>query len=49
MLASNGEYAFLCDADLAMPIVELSKFLPPQQNGYQIAIGSREGEGAAWL
>ena len=46
MLQVKGEYAFLCDADLAMPITELPKFLPPQQNGYEIAIGSREGEGA---
>ncbi|MEM7345974.1 MAG: dolichyl-phosphate beta-glucosyltransferase, partial [Chloroflexota bacterium] len=44
MLQAKGEYAFLCDADLAMPITELPKFLPPQQNGYQIAIGSREGK-----
>jgi dolichyl-phosphate beta-glucosyltransferase len=46
MLRSKGEYAFLCDADLAMPITELPKFLPPHENGYQVAIGSREGEGA---
>lgn len=46
MLQAKGEYAFLCDADLAMPITELSKFLPPQRNGFQIAIGSREGKGA---
>lgn len=46
MLQAKGEYAFLCDADLAMPITELPKFLPPQQNGYHIAIGSREGKGA---
>ncbi|HEX9926206.1 MAG TPA: dolichyl-phosphate beta-glucosyltransferase [Anaerolineae bacterium] len=46
MLQARGEYAFLCDADLAMPITELPKFLPPVQNGYQVAIGSREGEGA---
>jgi dolichyl-phosphate beta-glucosyltransferase len=46
MLQARGEYAFLCDADLAMPINELPKFLPPQQNGYQVAIGSREGKGA---
>lgn len=43
---AQGEYAFLCDADLAMPITELPKFLPPQRNSYQIAIGSREGAGA---
>lgn len=46
MLQARGEYTFLCDADLAMPITELPKFLPPQRNGYQIAIGSREGEGS---
>ncbi len=46
MLQARGEYAFLCDADLAMPISELPKFLPPQQNGFQIAIGSREIKGA---
>jgi dolichyl-phosphate beta-glucosyltransferase len=46
MLRAKGEYAFLCDADLAMPITELPKFLPPQQNSYQVAIGSREIEGA---
>jgi dolichyl-phosphate beta-glucosyltransferase len=46
MLQARGEYAFLCDADLAMPITELPKFLPPQQNSYQVAIGSREVTGA---
>jgi dolichyl-phosphate beta-glucosyltransferase len=46
MLQARGEYAFLCDADLAMPVTEIPKFLPPVQNGYQVAIGSREGEGA---
>jgi len=46
MLQARGEYAFLCDADLAMPITELPKFLPPQHNSYEVAIGSREIEGA---
>jgi len=46
MLQARGEYGFICDADLAMPISELPKFLPPQQNGFQIAIGSREAMGA---
>jgi len=46
MLQARGEFAFLCDADLAMPITELPKFLPPQQNGFQVAIGSREAKGA---
>jgi dolichyl-phosphate beta-glucosyltransferase len=46
MLAATGEYVFFADADWAMPVSELPKFLPPCQNGYQVAIGSREGPGA---
>lgn len=46
MLQALGEFAFLCDADLAMPITELPKFLPPRQNHYHVAIGSREAAGA---
>lgn len=46
MLAARGEYIFFGDADWAMPVTELPKFLPPQQNGYDVAIGSREGAGA---
>lgn len=46
MLAAQGEYVFFADADWAMPVSELTKFLPPQQNGFQVAIGSREGTGA---
>jgi glycosyltransferase involved in cell wall biosynthesis len=46
MLAAQGSYRFLCDADLSMPIRELAKFLPPALNGYDIAIGSREATGA---
>ena len=42
MLAARGEYRFICDADLSMPIEEMNKFLPPQTDGYDIAIGSRE-------
>lgn len=41
-----GEYVFLCDADLSMPIEEISKFLPPQLQGVDIAIASREAPGA---
>jgi dolichyl-phosphate beta-glucosyltransferase len=32
--------------DLSMPIEEVLKFLPPQLNGYDVAIGSREAPGA---
>jgi len=46
MLAARGEYRFICDADLSMPIEEVLKFLPPQCENYDIAIGSREAPGA---
>jgi len=46
MLAGRGEYLFICDADLSMPIEELYKFLPPVLEGYDVAIGSREIPGA---
>jgi dolichyl-phosphate beta-glucosyltransferase len=29
-----------------MPIEEIAKFLPPQREGYDVLIGSREGKGA---
>lgn len=47
MLEAKGEYRFLCDADLSMPIEELNKFLPPAMDGFDIAIGSREAKGSA--
>lgn len=47
MLTARGEWLFMADADLSMPIDELDKFFaagrPP---GYDIAIGSREAPGA---
>jgi len=46
MLEAYGDYRFICDADLSMPIDELHKFLPPNFTEYDIMIGSREGEGA---
>jgi len=46
MLEAKGEYRFICDADLSMPIEEVAKFLPPERNGYDVAIGSREAPGA---
>ncbi len=46
MLAGKGEYLFIADADLSMPITEVVKFLPPQIEPYDVAIGSREVEGA---
>jgi dolichyl-phosphate beta-glucosyltransferase len=46
MLAAAGEYALICDADLAMPIGETAKLLKAVQNGFDVAIASREGDGA---
>ncbi len=48
MLTAQGDYRFICDADLAMPIDEITKFLPPAQSrsSFDIAIASREIAGA---
>jgi dolichyl-phosphate beta-glucosyltransferase len=46
MLAACGEYRFVCDADLSMPIDEIVKFLPPYTAGYDIIIATREGKDA---
>ena len=46
MQEAKGEYLFMCDADLSMPIEELSKFLPPQLQNVDIAIASREAPGS---
>lgn len=44
MLAALGDYRFICDADLSMPIEEISRFLPPHSEGYDISIATREGK-----
>ncbi len=46
MLEARGEYRFICDADLSMPIAEINKFLPPLVNDFDIIIASREARGA---
>lgn len=46
MLAAQGEYRFMCDVDLSMPMGEINRFLPPTLEGYDIAIASRETPGA---
>lgn len=46
MLEAHGCYRFMCDADLSMPIDEVTRFLPPTLNDFDIAIGSREAPGA---
>ncbi len=46
MLAAQGTYVLFSDADLATPIDEVDKLLAFLEDGYDIAIGSREGLGA---
>ena len=46
MLAARGEYRFLCDADLSMPIDLLDRLLPGNAPTSDIVIGSREAPGA---
>lgn len=46
MLAAKGEFRFICDADLSMPIEEITKFLPPHNSRADVVIGTREGKGA---
>jgi dolichyl-phosphate beta-glucosyltransferase len=46
MLAARGDYRFICDVDLSMPIEEIVKFLPPNVGDSEVMIGTREGEGA---
>jgi len=46
MLAATGDWRFICDADLSMRIDELVKFLPPESDGYDIIMASREVPGA---
>jgi dolichyl-phosphate beta-glucosyltransferase len=42
MLQAAGDYLFICDADLSMPIEEVVKFIPPALTDFDIAIASRE-------
>lgn len=46
MLAAKGQYRFICDADLSMPIEEVNKFIPPLLPDAAVAIASREAPGA---
>jgi len=47
MLEARGEYRFMCDADLSMPIGETERFLPPVLADFDVAIASREAPGAS--
>jgi glycosyltransferase involved in cell wall biosynthesis len=46
MIEAKGQYRFICDADLSMPIKNVNKFLPPTLEDFDIAIASREVPGA---
>jgi len=46
VMAASGEYLLFSDADLAVPIEEADGFLPPRLKDFDVAIGSREAEGA---
>jgi dolichyl-phosphate beta-glucosyltransferase len=46
MLQASGEYCFMCDADLSMPVDQISNFIPPVLADFDVAIGSREKKGA---
>ncbi len=46
MQVAKGQYRFICDADLSMPIEELPRFFPPLLNDAPVAIASREAPGA---
>ena len=42
MLAARGDFRFICDTDLSMPIEDVVKFLPPLTTGYDLMIATRE-------
>jgi dolichyl-phosphate beta-glucosyltransferase len=46
MLRAGGQFRFLCDADLSMPVEEFEHFYPPRLEDADVAIGSREAAGA---
>ncbi len=46
MLEAAGQYRFICDADLSMPIEQVNRFIPPAQSDPEVVIGSREIAGS---
>ncbi len=46
IFAAKGEYRFMCDADLSMPVTEINRFFPPTIEQFEITIASREARGA---
>jgi glycosyltransferase involved in cell wall biosynthesis len=46
MLQARGDFCFMCDADLSMPVEDINRFIPPALGEFDIAIASREARGA---
>jgi glycosyltransferase involved in cell wall biosynthesis len=46
MLSVTGEYRMMLDADLSMPVDQISRFIPPAQKEMDVVIASREAPGA---
>lgn len=46
MKEAQGQYRFICDADLSMPIEEVNRFFPPQLEDTAVVIASREAKDA---
>jgi glycosyltransferase involved in cell wall biosynthesis len=46
MRQAQGDFQFMCDADLSMPIKEINRFLPPLLEDFDLAIASREAPGS---
>lgn len=46
ILEAKGEYRFMCDTDLSMPVSEINRFFPPVLKDFDVAIASREASGA---
>jgi len=46
MMEGRGEYLLIYDADRAVPVEEITKFLPPALSDHDVAIASREAPGA---
>lgn len=46
MLEAHGKYRMFADIDFAMPVEEVSKFIPPQLKEFDVAIASRTAKGS---
>ena len=46
MQVATGRYRLTCDADLAMPVEWIARFLERMDDGYDVVIGSRQIAGA---